>query len=96
MHNSTTSVVMQFHCYFKILPLQDVSEDFAIATANEANAIYEQFSSAHSPGQKRKAIPLVVDVTSEEDVKTSINYAIEEFGKISILVNCAGIAPPMY
>ncbi len=34
------------------------------------------------------------DVTSEEEVRTAINKAIDAFGMINTVVNCAGIAPP--
>ncbi|MGR3763591.1 3-hydroxyacyl-CoA dehydrogenase [Rossellomorea sp. NS-SX7] len=34
------------------------------------------------------------DVTSEEAVETAILNAIESFGSINMVVNCAGIAPP--
>jgi 3-hydroxyacyl-CoA dehydrogenase / 3-hydroxy-2-methylbutyryl-CoA dehydrogenase len=38
------------------------------------------------------AIPLVVDVTNEEEVRKSIAKSIETFGRINVNVNCAGIA----
>lgn len=41
------------------------------------------------------AFGVVVDVTSEQQVKQSIDDSIKRFGKISINVNCAGIAPAM-
>jgi NAD(P)-dependent dehydrogenase (short-subunit alcohol dehydrogenase family) len=33
------------------------------------------------------------DVSSETEVKTAVDFAIAQFGKIDIVVNCAGIAP---
>lgn len=33
------------------------------------------------------------DVSSESDVQNAVNFAIETFGSIQIVVNCAGIAP---
>lgn len=33
------------------------------------------------------------DVTSEEDISNSLNLAIQKFGKINTVVNCAGIGP---
>ena len=33
------------------------------------------------------------DVSSEIDVQNAINFALETFGSIHIVVNCAGIAP---
>ena len=32
------------------------------------------------------------NVTDEENVKQLINYTIKEFGKLTVVVNCAGIA----
>ncbi|RZF35246.1 hypothetical protein LSTR_LSTR017599 [Laodelphax striatellus] len=32
-----------------------------------------------------------VDVTSEEDVKNAVNQTKEKFGKLNVLVNCAGV-----
>ena len=33
------------------------------------------------------------DVTSEDEIASSLNQAIEKFGKINTVVNCAGIGP---
>lgn len=38
-----------------------------------------------------QAIGIAADVSSEKDVKNTVASAIKEFGKIDILVNCAGI-----
>ena len=35
------------------------------------------------------------DVTSEDDVAGAIKVALDEFGKLTIAVNCAGIGPPV-
>jgi 3-oxoacyl-[acyl-carrier protein] reductase len=42
----------------------------------------------------RKALPLVADVSSSQDVDKAAAKALERFGKIDILVHCAGIGPP--
>ena len=34
------------------------------------------------------------DVTSDESVKNAVDAAIEKFGKINVLINCAGIGGP--
>ena len=39
-----------------------------------------------------KALPVYCDVTSESQVETMVQEAITEFGKIDILVTCAGLA----
>jgi NAD(P)-dependent dehydrogenase (short-subunit alcohol dehydrogenase family) len=57
----------------------DMSAEAAAATAKEIGP---------------SAIPLVADVTSEEDMKRCVAGALAAFGRIDIAVNCAGIAPP--
>ena len=41
------------------------------------------------------AIAAVLDVCNESQVQTSLNQAVEKWGKLNLVVNCAGIAPPM-
>ncbi|XP_072933745.1 cyclohexanol dehydrogenase-like [Epargyreus clarus] len=40
---------------------------------------------------KTKVLQVVADLGKDEDVKRSIDSALKEFGKIDVLVNCAGI-----
>jgi len=40
-------------------------------------------------------LPIVCDVTNEEQVQNAVNEAVKLFGKVTLAVNCAGIAPPM-
>lgn len=40
----------------------------------------------------QNAIPLVADVSNEEQMKASFAKALETFGKLDVTVNCAGIA----
>src|SRR5512133_391044 len=44
----------------------------------------------------RKALGLVADITSSEQIKDAVNEAIKAFGRIDILVNNAGILPKRY
>ncbi len=37
-----------------------------------------------------KVLPVKCDVTSTEDINTAADAAVKEFGKVDILVNCAG------
>ena len=37
-----------------------------------------------------KVLPIKCDVTSTEDIESAAKKAEEEFGKVDILVNCAG------
>ena len=39
---------------------------------------------------KVRVLPIKCDVTSTEDIENAANKAFEEFGKVTILVNCAG------
>lgn len=43
----------------------------------------------------KNAIPAVCDVCDEKHVRDAMNKAVNEFGRINVAVNCAGIAPPM-
>jgi NAD(P)-dependent dehydrogenase (short-subunit alcohol dehydrogenase family) len=44
----------------------------------------------------RKALPLQMDLSRIEEIKTAVAKAIEYFGRIDILINNAGIAPGNY
>lgn len=41
----------------------------------------------------RRALPVRVDVSSEEDVEEMVRQALSEFGKVDVLVNNAGVFP---
>ena len=43
----------------------------------------------------RKALPLCMDVTNQDQVKEAVEKTLEQLGKIDILVNNAGIDSPM-
>jgi len=42
-----------------------------------------------------RSIPLVLDVTSENDMQNAMNTIVNKWGKLDVVVNCAGVAPPM-
>lgn len=56
-----------------------------IATARNLEALKNTVG--HSSAQ---LLPLQVDITNEESVTSAVNAAIEQFGKIDVLVNNAG------
>jgi NAD(P)-dependent dehydrogenase (short-subunit alcohol dehydrogenase family) len=58
----------------------DIDLDGAKQTADEVKAL------------KRKAIAIKADVANKAEVHEVVNTALKEFGKIDILVNCAGLA----
>lgn len=54
----------------------------------------QQIVLSRSKDSKPNVISSVCDVTNEEQVKAAIQGAVKTFGKINVVVNCAGIAPP--
>ena len=42
----------------------------------------------------RKVLPLQMDVSSTEEIRSAVDRAIKEFGRNDILVNNVGVAPP--
>lgn len=61
--------------------ITDISEKAARSVAEEIGA--------------SKSFAVVMDVTSEEQVKNAMDQAVQKWGKINVCVSCAGIAPPM-
>lgn len=41
--------------------------------------------------QGRRFLGIIGDITSEEDIRNAVEKAVLEFGKIDVLINCAGI-----
>ena len=64
----------------------DLNEETAVETAA---AITEYLSDEAGTG--RAAIPVKVDVTDEDQVAAMVDRAVEEFGRLDILVSNAGI-----
>jgi 3-hydroxyacyl-CoA dehydrogenase / 3-hydroxy-2-methylbutyryl-CoA dehydrogenase len=61
--------------------ISDISEKAAKSVSEEIGA--------------SKSFAVVMDVTSEEQVKNAMDQAVKKWGKIDVCVSCAGIAPPM-
>jgi NAD(P)-dependent dehydrogenase (short-subunit alcohol dehydrogenase family) len=64
-----------------------------VVIAGRRQATLEE-SAAAVRAQGRKALPLVTDVSREDDVSAMARRALEAFGRIDILVNNAGIIGP--
>jgi NAD(P)-dependent dehydrogenase (short-subunit alcohol dehydrogenase family) len=62
-----------------------VTADINIDTAKETEKKIEFLG--------RKALPIKVDVSKDQEAKRMVDATIEKFGKIDILVNNAGISP---
>ena len=59
----------------------------------DKDVLGEAVAMAEKVGGQGCALPMVADVTSEENAETVMNKTIEQFGKISVLVNDAAIGP---
>lgn len=57
----------------------DLNEESAIQTAQELNA------------KEKKAVSIKVDVTNKASLDNAVEEAVKTFGRIDVLVNCAGI-----
>ena len=69
----------------------------AHAGADVALGLRDANTSADLVGEiesmERRAIPLQMDVSSMEQIRSAVQEAIEVFGRIDILVNNVGVAP---
>jgi len=63
--------------------------DVVVNAHRDIKAIFETAEEIRSLG--RKSLPIVADVSNNEDVKKLVSETIKQFGKIDILVNNAGI-----
>lgn len=64
------------------LVVADLDETAAQATAQELS------------GQGWKAVPFTVDVSDEGQVQAMVQFCVQQFGGLDIMVNNAGIYPP--
>ncbi|XP_072933724.1 uncharacterized protein [Epargyreus clarus] len=63
------------------LSIIDLNEENLLKTKRECEEL-----------SKTKVLEVVADLKKDEDVKKTIELTLKEFGKIDVLVNCAGIA----
>ena len=68
------------------LALAGAGANIVIADQNANNTVQEIVQMG------RKATSVLVDVRNEEQVASMVKQAVDAFGKVDILVNCAGIA----
>lgn len=71
------------------MALAEAGADIVIGSRTEADVTKAATNIAESTG--RKTLGLVLDVTDKTSVESFIEQALEQFGKIDILVNSAGI-----
>ncbi len=70
------------------LALAEAGADVAITSRNPAKSQRTAEKIASETG--RKIIPLMLDVTKEDEVIQVVESVLKEFGKIDILINNAG------
>jgi len=73
------SIARHFHKEGARLALWDVNGEAAAKLAHDLDA------------SGRSVLAQRVDVTSEAEVQAAVDQAVEHFGRIDVLVNCAGI-----
>ncbi|MBI2846551.1 MAG: SDR family oxidoreductase [Chloroflexi bacterium] len=64
--------------------------------ADQDEGVCHEKAAAVTSGSKIKTLGIGVDVTSKKSVEEMVKKAVQEFGKISILINCASLRPEGY
>jgi len=67
------------------------AEGAVLAVADISDEVYERAEEMQASGYK--VAPFKVDLTRSEEVKQMAEAVLEQFGRVDILVNVAGIAP---
>ncbi len=83
-----------------LVPKEDSAKRLRLALATEGAGIVAvdmgkdvEKTAAEINKTGRKALSFIADITSPEQIKDTVNKAVEAFGRIDILVNNAGILP---
>jgi len=77
-----------------------ISLEFAREGADIVVNVHRDVKSASKVAEEirslgRRSVPVIADVSNNDDAKRLINTAVKEFGRIDILVNNAGILKPV-
>ena len=76
-----------------LLCAQELAEDGAHVVLTDINLDAVTKAADDISGKGGSAVPAKVDVTDYSQIEQAVNLGIETFGKIDILINCAGGAP---
>ena len=64
-----------------------------VAICARGKELLEQVAGEIGKETSREVLPIVADLTKEEDAQHFVRAAVEHFGRLDILVNCAGGSP---
>ena len=73
-----------------VLGLADAGATVIATAAREPSELHRLAADATRPGAKDRIVPVLADVTREEDCAHCVNLALERFGRLDVLVNNAG------
>lgn len=68
-------------------------EGVRLAICARGKDLLEQVAQEITRETSQEVLPIVADMTQEEDVARFVSTAVEHFGRLDILVNCAGSSP---
>ena len=77
----------------KATALALASEGAHVAICARGNTFLESVAAKISAETERTILPIVADLNKEEDAQPFVRKAVDHFGRLDILVNCAGSSP---
>lgn len=66
-----------------------------VLAARTQQSIDEVAENLEKTGSTTQFLPIATDVSSETDVRNLFQRAIQTFGKIDVVVHCAGVLGPL-